>query len=444
MTRVVRYYLVGSCFVVLAMLAGCAGGFVEQREPWRREAEAQCLKSGGVHESASIVMQKPINGPGMCGADFPLLVSALGDGAALGYADDILRPPGAIPRRHPLDGARSPAAPANASFPSQTPPVWSDPPARGDAPTRPAPWRGDPPAWREAPRVFDNAAPAAGVNAQSGPVSLAPPGLATPAPDPSGAYVGGGALPPRRQDVDAPAANGPGTVPFRAASPAPVPPLGPPLGPPRPPPVAARLAATVTPAATLACPLVSTLDRWLIEAVQPAAQKWFGQPVAGIKQISAYSCRGMNGNPRARISEHAFGNALDIASFTLADGRIVTVKDGWRGRPQEQGFLRDIQAAACERFATVLAPGSNVYHYDHIHLDLMRRSGTRQICNPQAVAGEVIAARARLRLAGRGGEPVTTGSLRDRRPPPPSLRHDGNAFPDDIDDDRHHPLPVRR
>ena len=122
-----------------------------------------------------------------------------------------------------------------------------------------------------------------------------------------------------------------------------------------------------------------------------------------IKQISAYSCRGMNGNPRARISEHAFGNALDIASFTLADGRKITVKNGWRGSPEEQGFLRDVQGAACEQFNTVLAPGSNVYHYDHIHVDLMRRGG-RRACNPDAVPGEVVAARAGgTRYAGKRG-----------------------------------------
>ena len=76
--------------------------------------------------------------------------------------------------------------------------------------------------------------------------------------------------------------------------------------------------------------------------------RWFRSPVVEIKQISAYSCRGMNGNSRASISEHAFGNALDIAAFTLADGRKITVKNGWRGLPEEQGFLRDVQAAACD------------------------------------------------------------------------------------------------
>jgi hypothetical protein len=128
--------------------------------------------------------------------------------------------------------------------------------------------------------------------------------------------------------------------------------------------------------------------------VQPAARRWFGQPVVGIKQISAYSCRGMNDVPDARISEHAFGNALDIAAFTLADGHIITVKDGWRGTPAEQGFLHDVQDAACTVFATVLAPGSNAYHEDHMHVDLMRRPSRRTICQPAALPGEAASFRA--------------------------------------------------
>ena len=148
------------------------------------------------------------------------------------------------------------------------------------------------------------------------------------------------------------------------------------------------------PTATLACPIVSALDRWLSDSVQPAAMRWFGMRVVEIRQISAYSCRGMNGNPHAHISEHAFGNALDISAFTLADGRRITVKGGWRGMPEEQGFLRDVQGAACQQFNTVLAPGSNRHHEDHIHVDLMRRSSRRTICQPAAVSGEQVAARA--------------------------------------------------
>ena len=145
--------------------------------------------------------------------------------------------------------------------------------------------------------------------------------------------------------------------------------------------------------------------------MQPAAQRWFGARVVEIKQISAYSCRGMNGNPNAHISEHAFGNALDIAAFTLADGRHITVKDGWHGLPEEQGFLRDVQGAACQQFTTVLAPGSNAYHYDHIHVDLMRRASRRLICEPSAVSGEEVAARAGARNPYAAREPNVTGSL---------------------------------
>ena len=123
-------------------------------------------------------------------------------------------------------------------------------------------------------------------------------------------------------------------------------------------------------------------------------------PAGGRDQtISAYSCRGMNGNPNAHISEHAFGNALDIAEFDLADGRKVSVQYGWHGTPEEQGFLHDVQGAACQEFTTVLAPGANVYHYNHIHVDLMRHAGRRFICEPGAIPGEVAAARARAQYA---------------------------------------------
>ncbi len=216
-----------------------------------------------------------------------------------------------------------------------------------------------------------------------GPISLNAPGVApeqdeidlppegTPgmqAPGTRGPYLNAPSYPPR--DRAAPYQDRSGAAPYQ---PQPLPRLGPAQGNP----VAAFGPVAVKPVATLACPIVSVLDRWLADSVQPAAQRWFGARVVEIKQISAYSCRGMNGNSNAHISEHAFGNALDIAGFTLADGRHISVKDGWKGMPEEQGFLRDVQAAACQQFTTVLAPGSNAYHYDHIHVDLMRRASRR-------------------------------------------------------------------
>jgi hypothetical protein len=95
--------------------------------------------------------------------------------------------------------------------------------------------------------------------------------------------------------------------------------------------------------------------------------------------------------------------------MTLSSKRSA---DGWRGSPEEQGFLRDVQGAACDSFNTVLAPGSNRFHYDHIHVDLMRRSSGHKICNPDQIPGDVVAARAaKERGYALRPEPAVTGSL---------------------------------
>lgn len=138
----------------------------------------------------------------------------------------------------------------------------------------------------------------------------------------------------------------------------------------------------LTSAATLACPIVATTDKWLAEVVQPAAMSILGAQVLEIR-AGSYSCRAMNnGTGTRRTSEHAFGNAVDVFSFRLSDGRNVTVKDGWRGAPEEQSFLREVFIGACERFSTVLGPGADAFHYDHFHIDLARHAKGRQVCRP--------------------------------------------------------------
>jgi Extensin-like protein C-terminus len=392
MTRGVRLYLVGS--LVLVSLAGCGRGFFSaEREPWRAEAEIACLKSGAVKESLEVVRIDPISGPGMCGAEFPLKVAALGEGvASFGFADD-LRPPGTIGNQ-----PRWPITPA---------PATSAPQGNYQGNYQQGNYQGG---YSGTALRQPNYAPPS-----NGPISLTAPGVAT-----------------QEDEIDLPAEAAPGQPPYQRApaypsrdryAPPPQAPYAAPYSPPRLGPaqgnsVNAVGPVAIKPAATLACPIVSALDRWLADSVQPAAQRWFGARVVEIKQISAYSCRGMNGNSNAHISEHAFGNALDIAAFTLADGRRVTVKDGWKGMPEEQGFLRDVQGAACQQFNTVLAPGSNVYHYDHIHVDLMRRASRRIICQPAAVSGEEIAARAGGRNPYAARETYVTGSLGGKKPMP--------------------------
>jgi hypothetical protein len=422
MTRRVSWYLFGS--LVLVSLAGCGGGFfTAEREAWRAEAEAACMKSGAVKESATLARISPISGPGACGAEYPLKVAALGGGdVAMSYTG-TLRPPGGIPNagsqpRWPVDPQPQPATyESQPSYQSQTPREPAYYPQQQGYPAQSYPSRqgpmslhapGNGPVDDEDAEAFDQSQPAypqQGRAPSSDQLYQNSPRLG--APNYGGAaggypqrepYPQREAYPPQQREAYPPSAQQP----------------LPRLGPQRGDQVGSIGPVAFKPAATLACPLVSQLDRWIMESIQPAAMKWFNQPVAEIRQISAYSCRGMNGNPNSRISEHAFGNALDISAFTLADGRRISVKDGWRGTPEEQGFLRDVQGAACQMFNTVLAPGSNVYHYDHIHVDLMRRSSGRAICNPAAVSGELIAARAGgRRHAGR--DPAVTGSVGSKR-----------------------------
>jgi hypothetical protein len=138
----------------------------------------------------------------------------------------------------------------------------------------------------------------------------------------------------------------------------------------------------LTSAATLSCPVVATTDKWLAEVVQPAAMNVLGAQVVEMR-AGSYSCRSMNnGTNTRRTSEHAFGNAVDVFSFRLNDGRNITVKEGWRGSPEEQAFLREVFVGACQHFSTVLGPGADPMHYDHFHIDLARHSKGRHICKP--------------------------------------------------------------
>jgi len=405
MSHGVRLYLVGS--LVLVSLAGCGRGFFQsaEREPWRAEAEVACLKSGAVKESAELVRIDPISGPGVCGAEYPLKVAALGDNiTSFGFADDSLRPPGTIGNQPRWPITRAPAAaPPQGNYQGSYQGNYQGDyqgSSSGNYPgTHPNP----------APRQPAYAAPS------NGPISLSAPGIARQeddvdlpaegAPQSRGGYPAAAPGYPARAPYPGPSSPQP-SYSLQPATPA-----APRLGPAQGNSVSAFGQVSMKPAATLACPIVSALDRWLSDSVQPAAMRWFGVRVVEIKQISAYSCRGMNGNPHAHISEHAFGNALDIAAFTLADGRRITVKGGWRGMPEEQGFLRDVQAAACQQFNTVLAPGSNSHHEDHIHVDLMRRASRRTICQPAAVSGDQVAARANQRNPYASRDPYSTGAL---------------------------------
>jgi len=135
------------------------------------------------------------------------------------------------------------------------------------------------------------------------------------------------------------------------------------------------------------CSLIPALEAWLAQSVQPIAQARFGQPVVGLEVFGAYSCRSVDNQPGEKLSEHAFGNAVDVAGFRLADGREISIVRDWkRADTQEAAFLHEIHAGACQQFTTVLGPGADVFHYNHFHLDLAMHgatnTGPRRYCRP--------------------------------------------------------------
>ncbi|MFM7350270.1 MAG: extensin family protein [Erythrobacter sp.] len=122
-----------------------------------------------------------------------------------------------------------------------------------------------------------------------------------------------------------------------------------------------------TPAVT--CPLAVALALWRRDVVEPAAQRIFGSEVRRIEHLGAYSCRRIYGRSEGAWSEHATGNAIDIAGFVLRDGTRISVLKDWKGSDKKAEFLRAVRDGSCANFATVLSPEYNAAHADHLHLD---------------------------------------------------------------------------
>lgn len=111
-----------------------------------------------------------------------------------------------------------------------------------------------------------------------------------------------------------------------------------------------------------------------LEAAMP------GETITVLSQASAYVCRNRNNAEEGKISEHAFGNAVDIAGFSLKSGRTVTIRPADREPTLEGAFQRAITEAACLYFTTVLDPGSDAAHQNHLHLDVKDRRGGYRYC----------------------------------------------------------------
>lgn len=126
----------------------------------------------------------------------------------------------------------------------------------------------------------------------------------------------------------------------------------------------------------LRCPAMLALLLWERHVLIPAAQTHFGQKPASIRHLGTYACRPIAGRSGRRLSQHAFANAIDIASVTVG-GEAVSVLRDWDDAGEKGRFLRDLRAGACRMFSAVLSPDYNAAHANHFHFDLGRWSVCR-------------------------------------------------------------------
>jgi hypothetical protein len=156
----------------------------------------------------------------------------------------------------------------------------------------------------------------------------------------------------------------------------------------------------LAPPAVLRCSMAEAVVRWLREEAAPLiAQR--GAPPASLTTAASFECRGRNRVVGAQLSQHGLANALDIRAFTLADGKVLGLTDAAAAKDLR---LR-LQETACARFTTVLGPGSDGYHEDHIHLDLAERRSGYRLCQwavrDPAEAAALAAAAAAKAAAGK-------------------------------------------
>ncbi len=138
--------------------------------------------------------------------------------------------------------------------------------------------------------------------------------------------------------------------------------------------------AKLKPAATLNCEMALSFSRWVKHELQPAARMRYLSGVDTITQASAYSCRRMVGNDSGKMSEHAKGNAIDVAKIELNNGKDILVRKKGFFAFRERGLLNTVRADGCQYFSTVLGPGYNKAHKDHFHFDVMERRSGYKAC----------------------------------------------------------------
>jgi len=123
----------------------------------------------------------------------------------------------------------------------------------------------------------------------------------------------------------------------------------------------------------LSCSFAVRLSTWLSDVAAPVVKSLAKSSLVSVVTGPGYQCRNRNNRKNGKISEHAFGNAIDITGFDLALRRTVVVSSVLDGPPSQIRMLMALRISSCGYFTTVLGPGSNETHKAHFHLDFAKR-----------------------------------------------------------------------
>ncbi|MFT4181733.1 MAG: extensin family protein [Rhizobium sp.] len=136
------------------------------------------------------------------------------------------------------------------------------------------------------------------------------------------------------------------------------------------------------PEGTIRCEAALALAHWMKESVIPSAAALADNGrIVTINQASTYICRLRNNAATGKISEHARGNAIDIAGFTFENGKTIDIEPRREDPTLTGAFQRTASASACLYFSTVLDPESDAAHETHFHLDVLKRNGGFRYCH---------------------------------------------------------------
>ncbi|MBM2576554.1 extensin family protein [Jannaschia sp. Os4] len=134
------------------------------------------------------------------------------------------------------------------------------------------------------------------------------------------------------------------------------------------------------PANPLRCDAALATARWTRDFVLPATERVGRGDLTAIGHAATYVCRRRNNQPDGKPSEHSFGNAVDVISFSFSEGEPIAIMPRERDGTLAEAFQDAVRASACMEFTTVLGPGSDEYHDDHLHLDMVERDGGFRLC----------------------------------------------------------------